>query len=339
MHDAHLALHDDTYIRWLNEFCEAQLCDVAMQPGNIISPHPGDRRRGDDDRPPRRMEEVGPSRADESDDWGRDRKFVSDGGPSRGGGGFGGSFNDRQPRGEYVPSRADEADSWGRTSPLPPAAGGEQRGFGGSFNDRPRRQYDLGSNRADEADTWGRREPLPSTGRSTPDSADRWAGGDRADRAERWGSERPASREDVPPRERPRLVLKPRSVPVDEAPAPAPLREANGATPADSARPKGSSLFGAARPREEVLKAKGLPIDDDPEQQKTALAGVLESLQQQAEVDAEALVSVEVLGGKELPVGDAVAQVQRKIDALSVGGGSGGSAVERKEAAATMRAW
>lgn len=290
---------------------------------------PGDRRRGDDDRPPRRMEEVGPSRADESDDWGRDRKFVSDSGSSRGG------FGDRQPRGEYVPSRADESDTWGRSSPLPSAPGGERRGFGGSSNDRPRRQYDLGGNtRADEADTWGRREPLPSTGRSTPDSADRWAGGDRADRAERWGSERPASREDTTPRERPRLMLKPRTVPVDEAPAPAPLREANGATAADAARPKGSNPFGAARPREEVLKAKGLPVDD-PEEQKTALAGVLESLKQQAEADAEALVSVEVLGGKELPVGDAVAQVQRKLDALSVVDG----AEEAEPAPKPARGW
>lgn len=265
------------------------------------------------------MEEVGPSRADESDDWGRDRKFVSGPTPSRGG--FGGGFDrqDRPPRGEYIPSRADEAGSWGRSSPLPSAP--ERRGGFGGFDDRPpRRQYDLGSGaRADDTDTWTRKDPLPpSTGRSTPDSAERWSGGDRADRVDRWGGgrdARPASREDSTPRERPRLVLKPRTVPVDNA---AEVPETNGAADKD-AKPS-SNPFGAARPREEVLKAKGVPVDD-PEQLREKLSEVLESLQQQAEADGEAKVTVVELGSAELDVKDAVALVQRKLDALTVGDG------------------
>ncbi len=283
------------------------------------------------------MEEVGPSRADESDDWGRDRKFVS--GPAPRSGGF--DRHERPPRGEYIPSRADEVDSWGRASPLPPAP--ERRGFGG-FDDRPpRRQYDLGSGtRADESNTWTRKEPLPSTGRSTPDSGDRWSGGDRADRVDRWGSgARPASREDsTTPRERPRLVLKPRTVPVennnDSGGEVTPLREANGAaTNGDvggkqDGGAKQSNPFGAARPREEVLKAKGVPVDDA-EQLREQLSKVLESLQQQAEGDADAKVTVVELGSGEMDVKDAVALVQRKLDALTVGDSGAKTTVAKKE--------
>lgn len=87
-------------------------------------------RYGDGDRrgPPRdREDEMMPSRADEVDDWGSERKFVpSDRGERRGfGGGFRedrgfgdrreGGFGDRREGGfGRAPSRADEVDRWGQ---------------------------------------------------------------------------------------------------------------------------------------------------------------------------------------------------------------------------------
>lgn len=75
----------------------------------------GGGRYGDDERRPRRgegEEDMGPSRAEMSDNWGSDRKFVPGGPDDRGRGGFGGGFRDRD--------------------------GDRERGFGGGFRDRSR---------------------------------------------------------------------------------------------------------------------------------------------------------------------------------------------------------
>ncbi|CAM6104620.1 unnamed protein product [Calypogeia fissa] len=212
-----------------------------------------------------------PSRADEVDNWGSTKKFVPSaplgggGGDSfdqrrgnRGGGGFedapprrggGGGFDDA-PGGI---SRADEVDNWGAakkfvpSSAPPPDRRGGSGGGGGGFESTYR---DAGS----EADRWSRREPPPARGDEAP---------------------RPA--------ERPRLVLQPRSVPVDNPLPPLLPVDRNGENERpdsshstrsdrslslrdDTAAPDGqpvpkprprSNPFGAARPREEVLAEKG----------------------------------------------------------------------------------
>lgn len=217
----------------------------------------GDRFGGDrEDRFERRQEDDGPSRADEAADWGREKKYVSSGGGGGGGsfggrggyesrrGGFG-DRDDRPPRDEG-PSRADEADSWGRK----PGAGGfdggrggagDRRygGGGGGFEDRPpRRDYDLGSAaRADEADVWRRREGLPPS-EGPARSGGGGGGGDR------WGAGGDAPQGGGEGRERPKLNLKPRSVPVDQPAAAAAAGATEGAPPPT----RKSDPFGGARP-------------------------------------------------------------------------------------------
>jgi hypothetical protein len=199
-----------------------------------------------------------PSRADEVDNWGSTKKFVptpADSfdrrGPSRGGGG---GFEDAPRRGgggfDDAPggiSRADEVDNWGAAKKFVPTAPPPERrgGGGGGFESTYR---DAGS----EADRWSRREPPPATD------------------------------DVVRPAERPRLVLKPRSVPQENPLPPLPVSDRNGenerplsshstrsdrslsvagdetATDQPVVKPKPrSNPFGAARPREEVLAEKG----------------------------------------------------------------------------------
>lgn len=218
-----------------------------------------ERRSGFDDRPR--------GEADTSDNWGANRKFVPNEGPARGGpggGGFGGGggFKDREggfreggrPRYDE-PSRADAGD-WGsrRAPPSPPGGGaaerGGRRGFG--FSEAP-------NSAADTEDRWVRRGAPAEPSSAAPAAA---AG----------------------PSERPRLNLAPRTKPV-EAVKPATLVDgatppssttsptaaaaagaANGTGPSSSdgaaaaagpPKPK-VNPFGAARPREEVLKEKGI---------------------------------------------------------------------------------
>ena len=210
------------------------------------------RARDDDEefpsRPPR--EDEGPSKADMSDDWGKDRKFVP-GGLSDRGSGFSG-------RG-FEPSRADEGGTWGRSragsrddqddrDSRPSSRGFEDRG------DYP------GPSKADSEERWGaNRSFVPSA--APPPRSD--LNGDR------WGSRRSSSPPPPagPSASRPRLALKPRTLPLPDLP---PARSAasseSGASAAAepesfsvpvSAPVKRSNPFGAARPREEVLKEQG----------------------------------------------------------------------------------
>lgn len=215
----------------------------------------GERRGGGgfSDRPPREERPI--SEADTADDWGANRKFTPSSGADngRGGGGSfggGGGFRDRErptgtgpPRFSDEPSRADTGD-WGARRSTPdgerpgaPGAGGARRGYG--FSDQPLSQADM-------EDKWSHR--------AAP-SADA-AGGDRA-----------------APAERPKLKLAPRTKPLPEQQQ----QQANGtATSSPRAgseagstgsgqqqqqqeqKPRKSNPFGAARPREEVLKEKGI---------------------------------------------------------------------------------
>ena len=147
------------------------------------------------------------------------------------------------------PSRADTESRWGNKF-VPTSGGGgfedrgsrdrdRDRGGGGSFGDR-------GSSRDREGpDTWGRR--APSEGEAPPS-----AGGGR----------------------RPRVKLAPRPQPlavVGVAPAPQGEVRAAEPEPLPSGPPKPrANPFGAARPREEVLKEKGVDpatVQKEPERQ------------------------------------------------------------------------
>ncbi|PSC72851.1 eukaryotic translation initiation factor 4B1-like [Micractinium conductrix] len=186
----------------------------------------------------------GPSRADEVDNWGTKKSFVPSS-STRGGfedrpraGGFGGSFRDRSPGaardrspgGFREPSKADTEERWGR------ASGGDFKPT--AFEDRPRREFDdrpprrggFGFGDRDTSRDGSRdgRPPLPRDNSQ-----------DRVWRREGGGG----GGEEGAPRERPRLNLAPRSA------APAGEGASGGASKA--------SVFGAARPREEVLKEQG----------------------------------------------------------------------------------
>eukprot|EP00884_Botryococcus_braunii_P021124 jgi/Botrbrau1/7696/Bobra.0159s0134.2 len=190
--------------------------------------------------------DYGPSRADMSDNWGKDSKYQS----SRGGFGqsrsssFGRTegFDDRSFDG---PSRADAAPSWGSRQG---GARFEDRPRGG-FDDGPSRGYEFSSTRDSSADTqerWTRKAPLAEP----PEGS-----------GSRWGSSRaPSGPGDAPPASgRPRLNLAPRTLPLPESavkdthstsPPPEPSKAAP-VVPKPKVNP-----FGAARPREEVLKEK-----------------------------------------------------------------------------------
>lgn len=229
----------------------------------------GPRGAGFDDR-----EDMGPSRADTSNNWGTEKKFVPTAEVPR---------DDR----DMGPSRADTSDSWGRDKKFEPMPREEPgRGFGA-----PRVEREL---------DWSRREALPPASADEPrrprlqlqkrtvpveeagapasgsslfgdakpvqvkevedkprepvpqrDAGDSWGRREAppppppASREDSWkrGAPEP-TRDDAPPAgERPRLKLAPRS-------------ENAQASPADTGSAK-ASLFGGARPREELLKEQG----------------------------------------------------------------------------------
>ncbi|EFJ41517.1 hypothetical protein VOLCADRAFT_121634 [Volvox carteri f. nagariensis] len=216
-----------------------------------------------EDRPPR--EEREPSRADSVDDWGSTRKFVpgGDGGGFGGSRGFGGGFGDRgdrPPREPRPPSNADMVDDWGTARKFEPSGPAPR----GGFDDRRRYDGPPPMSKADLEDSWGRgRDFKPSESPAPP----RGFGGSRdgprestADREDRWARrtvEPSTSAAPEAPAERPRLKLAPRSVPVGEQ---APAASSSGGA---EERKASSNPFGAARPREEVLKEKGVdPIKE-----------------------------------------------------------------------------
>lgn len=202
--------------------------------------------------------------------------------------GFGGSFHERdgsRDRRDEGPSRADIAGDWGTNKQfVPGAAGPSGRGFedrgragGGfgerrSFRDGSRDRYGEGGfresfrepSRADTEDRWERRggdaAPTGFEDRRREQEDERpgrrgfGEGGfsgsfrERDTSADRWGRAAPppaGGSDDGATRERPRLHLAPRTVPADGAAA---------AQPVGASR---SSVFGAARPREDVLKEQG----------------------------------------------------------------------------------
>ncbi|CAK9148506.1 unnamed protein product [Ilex paraguariensis] len=201
------------------------------------------RRQGGFNRDSNR--ELAPSRADEIDDWGKGKKSpVGNGFERRERGWF---FSDSQ-------SRADELDSWVSDKTVVPSEG---RRFGAT-----------GGGTA--SDNWGKKKDEEGrrfgSGSSAFDSLRERRGGNEsalnAD-SDNWGKKR----EEGSGGTRPRLNLQPRSLPVGEG-------QQNGT--GSVVKPKGSSPFGDAKPREEVLKEKGKDwkeIDEKLESMKTKDVG------------------------------------------------------------------
>ena len=273
--------------------------------GGFRGGYGGGGRFGGDRRAPRRMEEEeeGPSRADAVDSWGAERKFTpSDGLERRSMGGVGQrSRDEREPGG---PSRADMVDDWGATRQFKPSSPKRRGGFNDSFGPSRGRDTYREPARADIEEKWERREDAKPT--AFEDRPPRTVDERRRGFADSWRGSRPRSRDgsfgnrsrDVsqentwrreapvehtePPKERPKLVLKPRTAPLDDVAAPI------------SDDGKRSSVFGAARPREEVLKEQGRdPVKEDiileekvsvkhGEEEKSRLHKELESLKSKA---------------------------------------------------------
>ncbi len=213
------------------------------------------------------------------DDWGASRKFVpsSSGGGSGGfgSGGFGSRREDRdEPAGEDGPSRADTTDDWGASRKFTPTSAGGSGGFedksssrGFASSRRGDDDFEGGPSRADTESRWGKKI-APSSGVSSGSSGGGYEDRPSRDRdsEETWGARRGVDAgADAPSAGgRPRLKLAPRTkpLPVLEIPPEAKLPEKKEPEPeplpvvTGPPKPK-ANPFGAARPREEVLKEQG----------------------------------------------------------------------------------
>lgn len=142
---------------------------------------------------------MGPSRAEMSDNWGSDRKFVPSEDRGGRGGGFGGGFRDRgdRERSGPGPSRADEGDTWGKKAFTPSEEAGSSgrrdrgdRDREGGFGGRGGGRGGFGEpSKADQEERWGHKwEPTkqaepqgrgmgrggPGVGRSREDEDSVW---------------------------------------------------------------------------------------------------------------------------------------------------------------------
>ncbi|KAL8543209.1 hypothetical protein ACS0TY_003929 [Phlomoides rotata] len=190
------------------------------------------RRQGSFNREANR--EFTPSRADETDNWASGKRASgNDGFERRERGERGSFFTDSQ-------SRADEVDNWASNKSFIPS---EPRRYErrGSFG------LESGNGGADSGN-WGKRKEEEGwkTGGAFDTLRERRGGSESngAD-AESWGRRR---EDGNTVGGRPRLNLQPRTLPVGEGQKP---------EISDAVKPKASNPFGAARPREEVLKEKG----------------------------------------------------------------------------------
>ncbi|OEL27978.1 Eukaryotic translation initiation factor 4B3 [Dichanthelium oligosanthes] len=196
-------------------------------------------RHGGSDR-----EDFGPSRADEADNWGAGKKPLE---RRERMGGFGG---------DSLVSRADDVVDWVSTKKTAPAPFAERRervggGFGGDSHSRADDSVSWVSNKSYSAPP-----PLPADGRrggpvwgfnrdGGPD-ADSWS---RKEEMNNGGAGRP------------RLNLQKRSLPLANGTDREKQEDSsdNKEDEREEQQPRSSSSnpFGAARPREEVLAAKG----------------------------------------------------------------------------------
>ncbi|KAL9238376.1 hypothetical protein vseg_012806 [Gypsophila vaccaria] len=193
--------------------------------------------------------DMGPSRADEADDWGKGKKLSS----------FGSSPGSGPDMG---PSRADEVDDWSKGKKFGSGAG---FGTGPDRGERRERMGFFNSSRADDVGNWAANK---GTGPGPVDDGRR---------ARRVGFEATGPRPDVDNwvkgkdsngggagSGRPRLNLQPRTLPVENVKVVSSNENADvagvgvGEVVVVVGTGKGkANPFGAARPREEVLKEKG----------------------------------------------------------------------------------
>lgn len=183
--------------------------------------------------------EIAPSRADETDDWGAAKKSSAGNGyERRERGERGGFFSDSQ-------SKADESDNWAANKAFVPSSGR-----------RVDRRGSFGSNGSDsDSDRWTKKKEEEGgrrfvSGGGAFDSLRERRGGydfNSGVDSENWGRKREENGV-AGGGGRPKLNLQPRTLPLSEG-------QQNSNEPV--AKPKGSNPFGAARPREEVLKEKG----------------------------------------------------------------------------------
>ncbi|KAI3446221.1 hypothetical protein Pfo_002886 [Paulownia fortunei] len=189
------------------------------------------RRQGSFNRESNR--EFVQSRADETDNWAAGKKSSANNGFER---------RERGERGGFFPdsqSRADEVDNWASNKSFVPSEPRRYEKRGG-FGLEP-------SNGGADSSNWVKRKE--DEGRrigSAFDSLRERRGGSESNGAdsESWGRKR----EEGSVGGRPRLNLQPRTLPVGEG---------QKSEIASVGKPKGSSPFGEARPREEVLMGKG----------------------------------------------------------------------------------
>ncbi|CAM0945818.1 unnamed protein product [Alopecurus aequalis] len=269
--------------------------------GNVV--------RGSDE--PRRggsgTEDYGPSRADEADDWGikkpMERKERM--------GGFGGDSS--------MSSRADDVDDWVSTKKTAPSLPMERRERSAAFGES--------QGRADDSTSWVSNKnysappPAPLDGRR---SGSVWGfNRDGAQDPDSWARRR----DDVSSGggnsgARPRLVLQKRTLPVavvtdgetnenkkDDAKKAEDVAEDMGESQPKS---RSSNPFGAARPREEVLAAKGenLTKEEDKEDEKLVIQGKVRS----SNPFGAARPREEVLAAK----GEDWRKIDEKLDAMKV---------------------
>ncbi|RCV06230.1 hypothetical protein SETIT_1G146800v2 [Setaria italica] len=197
-------------------------------------------RRGGSDR-----EDFGPSRADEADDWGAGKKPLE----RRAMGGFGWDSS---------ASRADDVNDWVSTKRTAPAPFPERRergggGFGGDSISRADDSASWVSNKSYSAPP-----PLPADGRrGGPVWGFNRDGGPDADS---WGRRREEmSNGGDSSVGRPRLNLQKRTLPLANGTDGEKPEDNNKEDDKEEQRPRSrsSNPFGTARPREEVLAAKG----------------------------------------------------------------------------------
>ncbi|XP_076894943.1 eukaryotic translation initiation factor 4B3-like [Bidens hawaiensis] len=195
---------------------------------------------GDDEGRRSSREPLGPSRADEIDDWGAAKKSSIGGGFERLERGSGGVFF------EGSHSRADDSDSWASNKSFRPSEG---RKFGGF--ERERRMGFESSGDADSSDNWGKKKETENRrfsggggiGSAFDSLRERRLSKDPLE-SDSWGRKR----EELGgggggTGNRLKLNLQPRKLPVGEVET---VKAGNGSSP-----------FGDAHPREEVLKQKG----------------------------------------------------------------------------------
>lgn len=171
-------------------------------------------------RPHHRDEEVVHSRADESSDWGTDKRSAYP--PSQGN-----SRNYDRPHSRGSSRGYDEGDSWSSNNRFH-SSGGHRSGFG-NFHDHDR----------DRRQGYGFHASSGGGGFSS----NRW-------QEDKWSHPSNAPQSHHSSSERKRLVIDKRTKPLDPVP-----------TSEVPTKPKQkSNPFGEARPREEVLKERGVDV-------------------------------------------------------------------------------